>query len=326
VLEVSDAGQSTELHSDEPGKSRDETVAADDQPASLLQSIAPVVLTLVPVAPVEAKAANATQEPASRDPVSAAVSALIAPSAGGAATAPTATANVPNAPAATADSGVAQTRLPAVAPPLPGTTANASTVSTDTASSPVTTAATDAGRGNGARDIPVIAGDRAATLLAPQWQSMPAMSMSGTETIPTSAPAPTEAAARQSLTAALGDRLHVQINQRSEHAVIRLDPPSMGSIEIVIRQEAGELHVQLRATHSEVARQLHAIGDSLRQDLNQRQQSDVSVQVWDDSRGNSEGRRQRPATPWQDDPGHALSEASDGEEPATFAFAADGRE
>ncbi|HMN43148.1 MAG TPA: flagellar hook-length control protein FliK [Povalibacter sp.] len=137
----------------------------------------------------------------------------------------------------------------------------------------------------------------------------------------------TEAAApvvRQPLAALLGERLQVQIGQRSEHAVVRLDPPSMGTIEIIIRQEAGSLHVQMRASNSDVARQLHAIGETLRQDLVQRQQGDVSVQVSDASRDADGRQRQRAHTPWRDEaPGRALNESGGAERGSAFALNAD---
>ncbi len=127
------------------------------------------------------------------------------------------------------------------------------------------------------------------------------------------------AATRQPLAAALAERLQVQITQRSEHATVRLDPPSMGTIEIVIRQEAGHLHVQLRASNGEVARQLHAICETLRQDLVQRQQSDVTVQVAEESRDGDGRHRGRQQLPWRDEPGRALNEAGE-ERRAAFAL------
>jgi flagellar hook-length control protein FliK len=123
--------------------------------------------------------------------------------------------------------------------------------------------------------------------------------------------------ARQPLEMLLGERLQVQIARRSEHAVVRLDPPSMGTIEIVIRQEGAHLQVHLRASNGEVARQLQVIGETLRQDLVQRQHGEVSVHVWDSSR-EGERQRQRAPLPWQDEPGRALNE--DGEERAAFAM------
>ena len=84
---------------------------------------------------------------------------------------------------------------------------------------------------------------------------------------------------QQPLREALGDRLQVNLQRNNNQAVIRLDPPNMGSIEISIRQSAGALQVNLSASNSEVVRQLNAIGDSVRQDLATRQFSEVAVTV-----------------------------------------------
>ncbi|MBL8265475.1 flagellar hook-length control protein FliK [Steroidobacter sp.] len=130
---------------------------------------------------------------------------------------------------------------------------------------------------------------------------------------------------RSALEVALGDRLQLQITQRSEHAVIRLDPPSMGSIEIVIQREAGTIQVHLRASHPEVARQLQGIGDSLRQDLIHRQNGDVSVHVSDSSReqyANQQGQRQSQSQSQREQPGRALSESNE-ESARTFTLAVD---
>ncbi len=78
-----------------------------------------------------------------------------------------------------------------------------------------------------------------------------------------------------SLVQSLGEHLQVQIAHGSENAVIRLDPPAMGSIEIVIRHEAGAVQVHLSASNSDVLSQLQGIGDALRQDLMQRHQGTV---------------------------------------------------
>lgn len=129
---------------------------------------------------------------------------------------------------------------------------------------------------------------------------------------------------RSALEVALGDRLQLQITQRSEHAVIRLDPPSMGTIEIVIQREAGNIQVHLRASNAEVARQLHGIGDSLRQDLIHRQNGDVSVHVSDSSReqqsASQQGQRQSQAQ--REAPGRALSESNE-ESAKAFTLAVD---
>lgn len=126
---------------------------------------------------------------------------------------------------------------------------------------------------------------------------------------------------RQPLLQALGERLQVELGRGSERAVIRLDPPMMGSIEIVIRHEGGALQVQLSATHGEVLRQLQALGDSLRQELVHRQYAEVSVQVSDGSRDADGRQRQRQ----QDEaaPGRALAEAEGEQGRAAFALAPD---
>ena len=122
--------------------------------------------------------------------------------------------------------------------------------------------------------------------------------------------------ARQTLVQALGEHLQVQIANGSQNAVIRLDPASMGSIDIVIRHEAGAVQVHLTASNSEVVSQLQGIGDALRQDLSQRHQGAISVQVSDGSR--DANGRQRQGGGEQPAPGRALSEADGGEEAATF--------
>lgn len=130
---------------------------------------------------------------------------------------------------------------------------------------------------------------------------------------------------QQPLAEALGERLQMQSGRLGERAVIRLDPPALGRVEIVIQQDAaGGLQVQLSASHGEVLRQLHAIGDTLRQDLVQRQHGDVTVVVADgqratDGRHGSGQGRQRDG----DAPGSALAEADEGEGAARFALASD---
>lgn len=129
---------------------------------------------------------------------------------------------------------------------------------------------------------------------------------------------------RSALEVALGDRLQLQITQRSEHAVIRLDPPSMGTIEIVIQREAGNIQVHLRASNAEVARQLHGIGDSLRQDLINRQSGDVSVHVSDSSREqhSASQQQQRQSQAQREAVGRALSESNE-ESAKSFTLAVD---
>lgn len=84
---------------------------------------------------------------------------------------------------------------------------------------------------------------------------------------------------QQPLLQALGDRLQLQIATRSDQAVIRLEPPMLGRVEIAIRQQAGELQVRIVASHDEVTRQIQQVSEPLRQSLVQRHVGEVSVQV-----------------------------------------------
>lgn len=118
---------------------------------------------------------------------------------------------------------------------------------------------------------------------------------------------------RQPLMQALGERLQFASERGIDSAVIRLEPPRMGSIEIAIRQQDGALQVNLSATHNEVLRQLQDISDSLRHSLGQRHAGDVSVQVADTvaSRpGQGDGERQRQRQPQSEQaPGRGLGDA-----------------
>ncbi|HEY0585881.1 MAG TPA: flagellar hook-length control protein FliK [Pseudoduganella sp.] len=125
---------------------------------------------------------------------------------------------------------------------------------------------------------------------------------------------------QQPLRAALGDRLQLQLARNDERAVIRLEPPNMGSVEISVRHSGGSLQVNIAATHSEVVRQLNAIGDTVRQDLAQRQFGEVAVTVSSsNARSLADGGQQQrqPQSEQQRQPGRAL----DGEEAGATTFA-----
>jgi flagellar hook-length control protein FliK len=131
---------------------------------------------------------------------------------------------------------------------------------------------------------------------------------------------------RQPLQDALGDRLQQQLGRGSDHALIRLDPPTLGRIEILVRHENGSVQVHLSASNPEVLRQLNHIGDSLRQDLVARQHGEVSVTVSDTGRDAAGRERSRDQQPQPDDttPHRALAEADDASTAATpFTLAHD---
>jgi len=130
---------------------------------------------------------------------------------------------------------------------------------------------------------------------------------------------------RPALKEALGERLQVQVGSRSEQAVIRLDPPQLGRIEIVVRHEGGHLQVHLAASNGDVLRQLHTLTEGLRQDLVHRHHGEVAVSVSDLAReGGGNARREREAAEDRErTPGRALAEAEGGTGHDAFAHLQD---
>ncbi|KQQ91596.1 flagellar hook-length control protein FliK [Massilia sp. Leaf139] len=173
---------------------------------------------------------------------------------------------------------------------------------------------------------------------APQDQAAPLTERGAANTVGMSAPATGGAqrtadtvtlagpptAWRQTLQEALGDRLQLQVGNKAEQAVIRLEPPMLGRVEIAIRHSAGSLEVHISATHGEVLRQLQTVSENLRSDLAQRQFTDVSVNVAPAPRGanaapmfaGGDGRgRQQDGRQQEQEPGNALAEANHGHSP-----------
>lgn len=127
----------------------------------------------------------------------------------------------------------------------------------------------------------------------------------------------------QALVDALGERIEWQLKTGSERAVIRLDPPMQGQLEITIRRDGGAIQVHLSATHGDVVKQLQTISDTLRQDLAGRQTGEVVVVVSQHNPGGRDGDRrgrQPEQNPEQAEPGRALAEAESGQTPARFAL------
>jgi len=159
------------------------------------------------------------------------------------------------------------------------------------------------------------AGSPDRTALAGAVAAQPVASAPPADTVKLAGP-PT--AWRQSLQEALGERLNVQVGKNMEQAVIRLEPPQLGRIDIAIRHSAGTLEVNISATNGEVLRQLQTVSDNLRNDLSQRQFTEVAVTVApaqknsaapfgdpQQGRGRQQGREQE-----ENQPGRALAEAS----------------
>ena len=186
---------------------------------------------------------------------------------------------------------------------------------------------------------------------AAQEQAAPALDRTAANSFGVAAPAPGAAqrggdtvtlsgpptAWRQTLQEALGERLQLQVGKSAEQAVIRLEPPMLGRVEIAIRHSAGSLEVHISATHGEVLRQLQTVSEGLRNDLAQRQFSDVSVNIAPAPRGaaganntpmfaGGDGRgRQQDGRQQEQGPGEALAEANTGSSPFSLNGRGQGR-
>ncbi|MEN3752988.1 flagellar hook-length control protein FliK [Mangrovibacter sp. SLW1] len=81
------------------------------------------------------------------------------------------------------------------------------------------------------------------------------------------------------LQAALGARLQLHIANRTQSAHIRLDPPSLGKIDIQLHMEQGQLQVALHTQHEEVARALRLVSHGLQEQLEADTEQRVSVLI-----------------------------------------------
>ena len=274
------------------------TTASANYDASQL-ALAQQARRLTDGAPASGDETAATSAPQG-EPAAASTAAATAPAANQAAAALVAAAMAP-----TASTAPARTTPATVARSAPATASNAAApVDTiaieqlaratvrvaaapasqaDAADVATTTGANAASLAGAARDDSQGTG-KFATALAGAANAAPAAMVTAAPVAGTAAAAVVKLAGapdqwQQPLRDALGDRLQVNLQRNNDHAVIRLDPPNMGSIEISIRHTAGALQVNLSASNSEVVRQLNAIGDNVRQDLSNRQFTEVAVTV-----------------------------------------------
>ncbi|WP_152594633.1 flagellar hook-length control protein FliK [Massilia sp. BSC265] len=252
----------------------------------------------------------------------------------------------PTAAAAGTNAGAVELQIAAAAPvtPLPAQALDAATAQLARANA-AQQAAQPAGAAPAAASAARSAGDAAGS----DGQAAAGSSAAGSTGFGVSLPSAPAAAARdggtlslsgpptawrQSLQEALGERLNLQLGKNAEQAVIRLEPPMLGRVEISIRHAAGSLEVNITATHSEVLRQLNTVSDNLRSDLAGRQYTDVSVNVSQAPRAqaaaqsgagfgaDAQGRgRQQGQDQDERAPGAALAEANH----STTAFSLSGR-
>jgi flagellar hook-length control protein FliK len=122
---------------------------------------------------------------------------------------------------------------------------------------------------------------------------------------------------RQNLQETLGDRLNVHVANNVQQATISIEPPQLGRIDIAIRHSAGTLEVNISATNGDVLRQLQTVSDNLRNDLAQRQYTEVAVTVTPAPKNNAapfgdpqqQGRGRQQGRDQDNEPGRGLAEA-----------------
>ncbi len=88
-----------------------------------------------------------------------------------------------------------------------------------------------------------------------------------------------EQAAAETLSKALGDRLQMQLDRGIQRATIRLDPPSLGKMDISLHYQEGKLQVHIQAMQPEVLRALQQTAPELRYALSTNNQVQVNVQL-----------------------------------------------
>lgn len=98
----------------------------------------------------------------------------------------------------------------------------------------------------------------------------------------------------EQMLAALREQVEMQVQQRSQQATIRLDPPELGSLDIQIQHEQGKLSVQINAAQADVARLLNLLSERLRHELMGQHFTQVEVQVGADAEQGRQGRQQLP--------------------------------
>lgn len=109
----------------------------------------------------------------------------------------------------------------------------------------------------------------------------------------------------EKLTALLKDRIQFQLGQQQQVSTIRLDPPSLGKLEIAVQLDAGKLMVHIGANQSDVCRSLQQFSENLRQHLTAQNFMEVNVQV--SSEGQSQQQQQQQSGHQQDEVTSALT-------------------
>lgn len=126
-------------------------------------------------------------------------------------------------------------------------------------------------------------------IAANQTSAQPVIKMQAPLTLPEAAHEKAEV-----LREALGDRLQMQVDQRTQKATIRLDPPNLGKLDISLHYEGGKLQVQIQAAQPDVYRALQQVSQELRGALSEQNQVAVNVQISQQQGEQRQAPRQQP--------------------------------
>ncbi|MGV1718984.1 flagellar hook-length control protein FliK [Vibrio furnissii] len=113
----------------------------------------------------------------------------------------------------------------------------------------------------------------------------------------------------------LHDRVTLQAQQHLQEAKIRLDPPDLGKLDLVVRVEGDRLSVQINANAAATREALMQVSDRLRAELQSQNFVHVDVNVGADQGGQRQSSSQDEAAP------HPIFAARDtGDEPFTASL------
>ncbi|PNH94247.1 flagellar hook-length control protein FliK [Vibrio diazotrophicus] len=90
------------------------------------------------------------------------------------------------------------------------------------------------------------------------------------------------------LSATIADKVSVQINAKTPTATIRLDPPDLGKIELVVKLDNDKLHIQINASSNTTRESIQMTSDRLRAELVEQNFLNVDVSVSGDQQQNAE--------------------------------------
>ncbi|MDX1301083.1 flagellar hook-length control protein FliK [Photobacterium sp.] len=97
----------------------------------------------------------------------------------------------------------------------------------------------------------------------------------------------------------LQDRVTLQASQNMQEARIRLDPPDLGKLDLIIRVDGDRLNVQINAAHGAIRDALAQVSERLRLELQQQQFVHVDVNVGDGERGQPSQHQAQPDDEYQ---------------------------